>query len=139
MVARATAPSAVGYWNYLKGKLRRLVIRTKSGRIAATAPAIAVDAQRMQRVAQRYLRGLFSHVHGRRLALSASIVVQVDPDAVNSQKAEIERLLAGSPGRIVQQGVFWFVQRITTDNPKVSVWLLVFFDQYPLLAVITEP
>ena len=60
MVARATAPSAVGYWNYLKGKLRRLVIRTKSGRIAATAPAIAVDAQRMQRVAQRYLRGLFS-------------------------------------------------------------------------------
>ena len=46
--------------------------------------------------------------------------------------------MASGTRRVIQEGVFWYDYVVAADNPAVSMWLLVFFDAYPLLVVAHE-
>ena len=139
MVERTTAPTARGYWNTLYSRLRSLTVRTPDGLDLGSAPAIAVDRARMERVVSRVVRGLFAHSFGRTLDAAAELIVSVDPDAVRESRTKIEQLLAGPHLKEIQEGVFWYTYNVAADNPKVSVWLLVFFDKYACLVFAKEP
>ena len=138
MIGRVKNERSRGYSTMLMGKLRRLQVRTAAGQILGYSPAMSIDAVRIERVVQRFVRGLFFHTRARRLEQSTQIVVQADPDKVREHQEDIYKLLHGPNLVSIQDGVFWYSYNVAADNPLVSLWLLVFFDEYAVLAFVRE-
>ncbi len=114
-------------------------VRGSGGDHATAFPAMAVDRARIDRVVSRIVRGLFRSTRGYRLSDAAEIQVVSDPDSVNRQQSQLEVLLRGPNLRNVQERVFWFTHNVAADNPRVSLWLLVFFDEFACIATVREP
>ncbi|MDQ8150739.1 MAG: hypothetical protein P2973_02970 [Gemmatimonadota bacterium] len=137
MVSRLATENSRYFRADLWRRMRVALWRTTSG-LLLRAPAISVDTNRLNRVIERTVRGLYRQIRGNRLDPNAQVLVLSDPEAVISERQKIERMLKGPNLRVVQEQVFWFTYNVAADNPRVSVWLLVFFDEYACLAVVQE-
>ena len=123
---------------YAKATLARFAIadvRTPAGIELGRRPVVRVDANRIRRAAIRYVRGLYRHEVGVTLPGDSEFVAIVEPEGILAARTEVERAMASGTRRVIQEGVFWYVYVVAADNPAVSIWLLVFFDAYPILVV----
>jgi hypothetical protein len=127
---------------YTEATLRSFVdveVRTPAGLHLGVKPAFRVNGDRLERTVERYVRGLHRHEFGRRICEGSQIAVRVDPEAVLAEKADVLRTFASATKRIVQDGVFTYAFVIPSDNPEASGWLLVFFDEFAILASVRPP
>lgn len=118
---------------------RHVEIRTFGGIVLGPGVAYEVDNKRVLRVVRRTVRGLYywdtkGYVPGHH-----RIEAWIEPAAAESITPDVQRLLSGSRAIDVEPGVFWYSWTRTSDNPDVLLWLLVFFDEIPIPAIVSPP
>ena len=101
-----------------------------------TLPAFRIDTERLNRTVKRYIKGLYRYETGERLPDVRHINVTIDPDNISQKMQQVWQLLVGSEIKNIQEGVFWYAWVQASDYPTYSSWLLVFYDAFPILALI---
>jgi len=117
-------------------RLTEANVRTFGGIHLGRQPAYHVDGERIERTAQRYVRGLHQYERGMAIAASHRLRVSCEPESLTDRVRRIAESFRAARVRVVRKGVFWYSYFAATDAPESSAWLLVFFDSFPILGVI---
>ncbi len=116
--------------------LTQVEVRSEGGIIVGKAPAYKVDVVRLTRAVERYVRGLYRYELGKRVPQDLDAHLTANPDDVTSFQDEIVRTFRGAQRRVVQENIFWYSWLTFDDVPNAAAWLLVFFDHFPVLAIL---
>jgi hypothetical protein len=135
MIRVAAKPRKRAYASRILASFRRVAVRTWAGIVLGNRPAFSVNTDQFDRPIRRYIRGLYKFDTGQRLSHKIHIEIVSNPEVVLRSRHEIESTLKGGDVQTVQPGVFWYVWRRAVDNPDATIWLLVFFDTFPIFAV----
>jgi hypothetical protein len=117
---------------------RSLAVKTPGGLYLGNQAAFLVDDQRISRTLRRYVEGLYFWETKTRLLPLCEFTVQPNPEAVLQDWPQIFGLIGGTQPVVVQPGVFGYRWVRASGNPNAMIWLLVFFDALPFLAVAAD-
>lgn len=123
--------------NILKS-IQEIKIVTEAGIYVGREPAFKLDIQRIDRVTQRIIRGLFFHEKGHSVPVEyeVSACIQqfgLEPVLKQLQEVQFPQL------RIVQDGVFSYTFKGSEEDPDSSIWLLWFYKELPLVGFTRSP
>lgn len=111
-------------------------VYTRGGLLVGMRPSFAIEVPTLRRAAIRYVRGLYRYERGEPIADARRVSVVIDPDRINERMRETLESFRGSKLRVVQKRVFFYKYGYDDAQPGESVWLLVFFDAFPILATV---
>ena len=137
------APTKPAKRGYAKASLEAITVVDKVTEAGAfylgRTPAIRIDNVRMERAATRYIRGLYRYETGNRLQPSLRLKVITDPRACATFGDRlIDMIRRDGVTRLIQQGVFSYHYANHPTIPDGSIWVMLFFDAYPVVARIGE-
>lgn len=112
---------------------------THAGIHLGVQPAFLVDAARIERAVGRYVRGLHLLRLGRRVPLDHSIVVRANPEELINRQNKLAEIFSKGHEWVIKDGVFRCHWAVPQDQPTASAWLLTFFDEFPIFAVVHPP
>jgi hypothetical protein len=138
MLRTAKLPAKQRYAQAVLKSFMDVEVKTEAGLYLGRQPAFTVDAERLRRILRRFVFGLYRWETGVRLAADTTLTIVPNPDSVNQLKSELEGVMSGAQVTTVQEGVFWYAWQRAQDNPMAMVWLLVFFDVMPFVAVAAD-
>jgi len=101
-------------------------------------PEFVVDGERFDRAIRRYVRGLHKHERGRRVPIDTEISVVSDPERLLPYQSQLVEMFQHGTTRVVVEKVFWYAYAVPFDCETASAWLLVLFDEYPILARVRD-
>ncbi len=117
-------------------------LRTQAGLHVGRGVASNIDPNRIRRVVERIVRGLYFAESCQPLGLSNEVAVHTDEDLeLQSPEslAELNRTillpLASLTPKVIGDGVFTYRFQIMEEDPAVSVWALSFFEQVHFLCI----
>jgi hypothetical protein len=120
-------------------------VKTKSGIFLGKRLGYNVDMDRIRKVVQRIVRGLYFIESGNPLGINNEVRVWVEEDlqeqplkVLQQFQETIFKPLATLSPKIIGNNVFIYRYQITKENPLVSIWLMSFYEHIPFLA-ITAP
>ncbi len=137
MLSGLKDPQQQKYRAAMTRRLGKAELRTPSGLYLGRRTTYKMDVPRLDRTGRRYVRGLHSYALGTRLPEDWSVLCMVKPDFLHAYVAHVGLLFNGRPRVVVQSEVFWY-SWLQLDDGR-SVWLLVFFDAYPIIGVLYPP
>jgi hypothetical protein len=112
------------------------------GLYAGKRIAYDVDSNRIRRVVERVVRGLYFAESGNPLGLNNEVRIYAnqEPDDVLEQlKQTILIPLATYPPKVIGNNVFLYRYHIVEESPVFSVWGVSFYGQVPFLAMTGPP
>jgi len=124
-----------GFAHLIINSIEEIEIVTESGLYLGKKDAFKLDVERIDRVGQRIIRGLF--FYEKRLPLPANYQV-----IAKIQQFGLEPVLEKLPGiqfvdlRIIQDGVFCYTLCGTEEDPNSGIWLLLFYNNLPIVGFI---
>jgi hypothetical protein len=139
-----TKPNKVGFSKSLFQAIRIRELKTSSGLFLGQRPAYDVDLERLDRVAQRIVKGLFYRERGARLpneyvvsAYSASGLSNLTKDKKDYIITNIvDPILLQTP-KTIGNNVFTYRFMFSPEDPNVSAWHLIFYEKVAFLCFTT--
>ena len=138
MYRAATIPQKRKYTDRTISAFIKTDVMSSGGIYLGTVPAYRIERQRLESAVERYVRGLYRYDTKLRLPDDRHIKVIINPEVLYRWRQQIEDLLAGARSKTIQEGVFWYSWQPLEDKPETSFWLLVFYDSFPIIAVIDK-
>lgn len=142
------APRAMGAWETLLRSLRRpehakfnaeilrnlreVEIRTPAGLYLGTAPVLPLEQERVDRVAQRIVRGLFFHEYENRLPDTHEALGFLKQFGIESVLELLGAVRFPEP-KVIGGGSFRYSVRVTAEDPDSTMWIGDFFGRLPFL------
>jgi hypothetical protein len=114
-------------------------VETRSGINLGLQPAYRVDATRLARACERYIRGLHVIARGAPIPADHWVRVHLNVEDILARQSEIASFFHAGTTHMVGERIFWYKIVIPLDRPSASAWLLVFFDAFPILGVVHPP
>jgi len=115
-------------------------LRTQAGLYLGRAEAYNVDMERIQRVVERIVRGLYFAEMGHPLGLENEVNVHTEeglmhqpPDSLAILERTILVPLASVGAKLVGDGVFAYWFKTTEEQPEASVWVFNFYEKLRFL------
>jgi hypothetical protein len=134
-------PQFQGMAKTLMKDLREVWLRTPSGIYTERAQAFDVDLNRIFRVVERTVRGLFFAETKKRLDPAYCVRVESNdtlsrqaPDLLEHITRTILTPLSLRPAKVIGNEVFVYRYAITAEDPNASAWALTFYGNVPFLA-----
>jgi hypothetical protein len=139
-----TKRNKVGFSKSLFQSIRETNFMTSSGLFIGQRPAFDVDLARLDRVAQRTVKGLFYHERKSRLpgeyevfAFSTSGLSALEKNLKAHIVTNIvDPILLHAP-RTIGNNVFTYRVAFAPEDPNVSVWHLIFYEKVAFLCFTT--
>jgi hypothetical protein len=131
-----------------KRKFSRMIIdsiceiplETDSGIYLGHAPALMFDQDRVNRVSQRIVRGLFFHKKGYRLPPHYEVVGLLKQFGMEPLLEPLRQQgINFPPLRVIQSGVFAYTFRATLEDPNTTMWLALFYQKLPFVGFTGLP
>lgn len=133
---------ALGLRKSFLSDIRMVQPRTQAGLYLGKKFAFDVDLQRIHRVVERTVRGLFFHETGQRLCPEYDVAIHSNDTLSENSANFLEELrktillpLAQIPPKVIGDEVFMYRFHVTQEDPFVSVWALTFYQSVPFLAL----
>lgn len=139
MVRAMANPKKRGYAEATMQSFTDVNAVTPHGIYLGVQPAFRVDKLRMERVVGRYVRGLHLLRLGVRVPASHSVVVRANPEELIERQDRLIEIFSKGSEWVVKDGVFRCNWAVPADQPTASGWLLTFFDEFLILAVVHPP
>jgi len=114
-------------------------VTTAAGISLGVQHVLRVQAQRMVSVVERYVRGLHLFKFGTRMPGDVTVTVAVDPEQTIATSDRWGGWFGSADIRIVQPGGFSYGVISPLGRPDIFVWLLMFFDVFPVLGFVRPP
>lgn len=124
-------PNQARFRAALVSKIRPVEVRTESGLHLGKAEVMLVEKQRIDRVLEKMVRGLYLHHEGSPLG-NVTLETFLNPPTLFPEALRFAK--AAQLGN----GVVGYWRAIAEDDPRASIW---WFDLYEhvLFFVVTEP
>jgi len=114
--------------------LQKINIYTKEGIFISETGIYEVDIQRIKRVVERTVKGLFYHEMKTRLSdnyevtvFSSSEMTYFPSDVHNFLESEVFPLLISIKPKVIGRNVFSYRSFFADNDTNLSVWLLIFY------------
>jgi hypothetical protein len=141
-----TRGKAPGLRRQVISDLRYVELKTPSGLYARKRIAYQVDLNRIRRVVERVVRGLYFVESGNPLGLNNEVRVFTSEDLELQPNDVVEELqrtiltpLATYPPKVIGNNVFLYRHHIVEDAPLFSVWGISFYARVPFFAMTGSP
>jgi len=120
------------------GRSEHRTVLTQDRGIFVPTPAMTmeIDLERFRRVFRKIVRGLHYNNHGTPLAAEARI--DVLPDLPRDNLHQAMAVLTGS-WYGWENGVFLYKFSHVAERPETAMWLMIFYDRFPTLAIVNAP
>jgi len=118
-------------------KVRPVEGHSPGGIYMGTGPGLEFDTDRVNRVLEKIVRGLFFHRFQRALPPDARVVVEMKPEPEHLRSPLVAAALAQSPSFLGDV----FMHRVYTlpENPNCTSWALGFYDAVLAIAMTGPP
>lgn len=116
--------------------MARVELTTPQGLWAGTAPTFKPDWARLDRTADRMVRGLYFHEFGSPIPASHRVMARIDVGLVASQDV-IDRVFSKATVRTVWPGVFAYAFAATDDRVGTA-WTLVFYGSAAFVGITLD-
>ncbi len=137
---------AAGLKKQVLSDMRWVNLRTTSGLYVGRRFGYAVDLNRIRRVIERIIRGLYFWEVGKILCPNNEVRVYTDEDIelqpkdiLGQLKQNILKPLSTYLPKVIGNGAFSYRYQIVKENLRYSVWLLVFYSGFPVLVMTGPP
>ncbi|HEY2851213.1 MAG TPA: hypothetical protein VGJ18_00100 [Gemmatimonadaceae bacterium] len=131
-------PEGQGLARFFANNVRDVEVRTPGGLIVERAPGFTVDNTRLARVLERITRGLYFREKGERVRGTHRVIVNPAFERDQPSIAAALRYVTGrDPVKIGD--VFWYAWNAASDEPSTTIWLMVFYDAVPFVALTANP
>jgi len=135
-------PQAAGLRRSLVSDIRTVQVRTPAGIYLGRRLAFDVDIERIFRVVEKTVRGLFFNETGQRLHPGYEVRVHSD-DTLRDEPAEVLEEwrqtiiipLAHKTAKVIGNGTFSYRFHVTGEDPFLSVWALTFYSKVSFLCL----
>lgn len=126
-------PRKRGMLHGLLRSIRPVFVKTPTGLYVGRDEAYDVDLERLGRVADRIVKGLYfkefgaclPSTHGVR-SFAESGLTEIDSDMRSTVKQTIAALVS-KPPRVIGEGVFKYWVQATPEDPATTAWLMCFY------------
>lgn len=139
MLRGIALPQKSAYAAMTLSALTEMEVTTAAGISLGRQPVIRVQAQRMIRVVERYVRGLHRFRFGTRMPDDVTVTAAVDPEQTIATSDKWGGWFGSADIRIVQPGAFSYGFVSPVGRPDAFVWLLMFYDEFPVLGFVRPP
>lgn len=122
----------------VRESLRRFEVMSPGGIYLNDAGGIAIAKKRIDRVADRILRGLFWHEKRYPVPSEYEVMNRVQQAGLSA----IIDSVGNAPyaeHRTVGNGMFTYTFASTDEDPDSMVWLSLFFGRLPFAGIIVKP
>lgn len=127
-----------GFAAMVRESLRQIEIMSPGGIYLRDAGGIAVEKRRIDRVADRILRGLFWHEKRYPVPAEYEVMNRVRQEGLDA----LLESLGDAPyveHRTIGNGMFAYTFASTEEDPDSMVWLSLFFDRLPFAGFTVKP
>ncbi|MDX2215705.1 MAG: hypothetical protein SFY66_20755 [Oculatellaceae cyanobacterium bins.114] len=127
-----------GFSRTILKSIKEVEIVTKTGIFLGKEPAFQLDIERIDRVAQRIIRGLFFHEKGYAVPAGYEVFTSIQQfglEPILEQLTEVHFPQL----HIVQDGIFSYTFKETEEDPNSIIWLLLFYKELPLVGFTRLP
>lgn len=115
-------------------------LETDSGIYLGHAPVLKFDQDRVNRVSQRIVRGLFFHEKGYPLPAGYEVSGLLKQFGMEPLLETLRQHGVSFPApRIIQSGVFAYTFRATSEDPNTTMWLALFYQKLPFVGITELP
>ncbi|MGB8960152.1 MAG: hypothetical protein WCC00_14180 [Candidatus Aminicenantales bacterium] len=111
---------------------------TFGGIILGKRPGFRIDRERLIRASARYIKGLFRYEFGKGVPSDSEIRVVLNPEGIWHARQKILNVFSEEKVRVIHPDIFKYYCVVPTDNPSASYWLLLFFNQFPIIGYIRK-
>lgn len=139
MLRGMALPQKRAYASMTLSAMTEMEVTTAAGISLGRQPVLRVQAQRMARVAERYVRGLHRFRFGTRMPGDVTVTVAVNPEQTIATSDQWGGWFGSADIRIVQPGVFSYGYISPLGRPDAFVWLLMFYEEFPVLGFVRPP
>jgi len=122
-----------GMLHGLLRSMRSVPVKTSAGLYVGNAEAYDVNLERLGRVTDRIVKGLYFKEFGGRLpsthgvrSFAESGLTDIDSDLRLTVRQTVEALVS-KPPRVIGEGVFEYWFQATREDPATTAWLMRFY------------
>jgi hypothetical protein len=108
-------------------------LHSEAGIYLGTERAVRLEVDRVNRVLEKIVRGLFFHEFGRRLPDDVTLRVELDPEFDRLRHGPFPHAMVRVPKRLGD--VFTWRVVALPESPDFTVWVLTFYDSVLATAV----
>ncbi len=137
-----TRPEAKGLKRSLLSNVRRIQLATPSGIYVGSTLGFDVDLDRIHRVVERIVRGLFFHETNQRLKEGYEVCAYSNDSLRHLNQDDLERLrqtillpLAQTQPKEIGKDLFSYRFQQVEEDPHFSAWALSFYNRVPFFAM----
>lgn len=128
-----------GFAHLIIDKIKDIELVTEAGiYVDDAAAALELDVGRLDRVAQRIIRGLFFHEKKIPLPKNYKVIAKIQQFGLETILDSISEIVFPEP-RVIQNGVFSYTFHDTTEDPLSGIWLLLFYNKLPIVGFTRCP
>lgn len=128
-----------GFAKNIMSSIEEINIFAKSGIYLGKETAFNFDANRIDRVTQRILRGLFFHEKGYPLPSEYEVFAIIQQFGLEKFLEKLPPRIQFPEVRIIQDGIFCYTLKETQEDPNSCIWILWFFKKLPLVGCTRLP
>ena len=110
----------------LLASIKEVEIETEAGLYLGKHPVLKLEQERIARVAQRIIRGLFFHEKAYSVPEGYEVLASIQQFGIDPILEELQGVQFSEP-RVIQNGVFCYIFKETESDPNSSVWLALFY------------
>lgn len=118
--------------------IKEIEVVTKAGIFLSKELALKLETERINRVAQRIIRGLFFHEKKYPLPAGYEISVSIQQFGLEPLFKQLSEVHFPQP-RIVQDGIFSYTFKETEEDSNSSIWLILFYKELYLVGFTRLP
>jgi len=126
-----TKPNKKGFATTIKKNIFELDAFTESGIYIGKAGGINIDRERIDRVSNRIIRGLFCHEFNHPLPLSYEVYNHFSQTGFEEELKSIKNIRFVEPRKIGK--VFSYTYSMTDEDPLSGVWLQEFYGAFQFI------
>ncbi len=131
-------PEQKRFSQYLSASIGEVETFTEAGIYLGKTPVLGIDIKRIERVAQRIVKGLFFYEKGYSLPEGYEVVTRLQQFGLESVYEYIPDVKFPKL-RIVQDGVFCYTYKETEEDINSSIWLFLFYKNLPFVGFTRLP
>ncbi|HPS59110.1 MAG TPA: hypothetical protein PK514_13480 [Spirochaetota bacterium] len=132
-----SANRSEGFALLLKNSIKDVDVFTEAGIYLGQEGAFKLDVNRIDRVAQRIIRGLFFNAKGYPFPTNYQVIAKIQQFGLNDILEKLQGINF-PPLIIIQNGIFCYTYHETIEDVNSGVWILLFYGTLPIVG-ITKP
>ena len=125
-------PQGQGFARRLLASIEEVKIGTEAGLYLGKQPALKLEPERIAKVGERIIRGLFFHENSYPVPEGYEVVACIQQFGIDPILDKL-RGLQFPEVRVVQDGVFCYTFKETGEDPNSTVWLALFYGNVHLV------